>query len=106
MSVSRDGKRRAAASSLKRLQARFDLRAARLEEWRQREFFAERFHRLLGGKAGSVRGALAQDALRLAEKKAAKKETVHLAPVWKSAVIQPPPPRLGIFLALRARRPL
>jgi hypothetical protein len=41
-----------------RLQPGFDLRTASFEKWRQREFFAERFHRLVGGKTRSVGGDL------------------------------------------------
>jgi hypothetical protein len=41
--------------SLQRLQPRFDLRAARFQERREREFFAERFHRLVGVETGYAR---------------------------------------------------
>ena len=52
---------------LQRLQACLDLGALVLEEGRQRQAFAERLHRLVDGKARSVRGDLEQDAIRLAE---------------------------------------
>ena len=64
-----------------RLQPGLDLRAARLQKWRQRQFFAKRFHRLVGGKAGAVGGDLEQDAVRLAEIKTTKIKPVDLAGV-------------------------
>src|SRR4051812_27341370 len=67
--------------SPQRLQSRFDFGAARLQEWRQRQFFAERLHRLVGGEAGPAGGDLKQDAVRLAEIKAAKIKALDLAAV-------------------------
>ena len=64
-----------------RLQASFDLTAARLQKGRQRQFLAERFQRLVGGEAGSVGCDLEQDAVRLTEIKAAEIEPVDLAAV-------------------------
>ena len=50
-----------------RLQPGFDLRAARLQERWQRQFFPKGFHRLVGGKARSVGRNLEQDAVGLAK---------------------------------------
>src|SRR5712692_3180476 len=77
-----------------RLQPRFDLRAARFQERRQRQFFAERFHRLVGGETGAVGGDLEQYAVRLAEIQAAKIKPVDLAGVADAELVQPLRPRL------------
>src|SRR4051812_39766959 len=58
--------------SRQRFQSGLDLGAPRLEEWRQRQCFAERFHRFVGRKSRAVGGDLEQDAVRLAEIQAAK----------------------------------
>src|SRR5579863_9765926 len=71
-----------------RLQPRLDRGAARFEERRQREFFAELVHRLVGGKAGAVGGDLEQDAVGLAEIKAAEIEAVNLAAVGNAEFAQ------------------
>ena len=68
-----------------RLQPRLDRRAARLEERRQRQLLAERRHRLVGGKTRAVGGDLEQDAVGLAEIKAAEIEAVDLAGVGNAA---------------------
>src|ERR1700704_6684527 len=81
-----------ADSSPERLQPGFDCGAARFQKRRQPQFLAERFHRLVGGEAGPVGGDLEQDAVRLAEIKAAKIETVDLAAVLGAGFVQPPPP--------------
>src|ERR1700686_337174 len=44
--------------SPERLQPRLDLRSPRFQKRRQRQFFAERFHRLVGGEARTVGGDL------------------------------------------------
>ena len=68
-----------------RLQPGLDLRAARLQERRQRQFLAERLHRLVGRKARAVGGDLEQDAVGLAEIQAAEIEAVDLAGVGNAA---------------------
>src|SRR6266568_9028811 len=90
--------------SPQRLQPRFDLGAARLQEWGQREFLAELFHRLVGGKAGAVGGDLEQDAVRLAEIKAAEIKPVDLAGVADAQFVQPPRPGMVLRLVRRAER--
>src|SRR5260370_985800 len=72
-----------------RPQHRFNLRRARFEQRRQRQFFADRFHRLVGGKARPVGRDLEQDAVRLAEIQAAKIKPVDLARVADAEFIQP-----------------
>ena len=62
-----------------RLQPRLDLRASRFEKRRQRQFFAERFHRLVCGKAGTVGRNLEQDAVGLAKIETAEIKPVDLA---------------------------
>src|SRR6202158_524205 len=44
--------------SSERLQPRFDFGAARFQKRRQRQFFAERLHRLPGGGGGGARGGV------------------------------------------------
>src|SRR4051812_43285289 len=51
----------------KRLQVCLDLLAARFQKRRQRELFSQGVQGLIGGEAGSVRGDLEQDAVRLPE---------------------------------------
>src|SRR6266851_3650060 len=94
--------RRKANVSFKRLQSRFDLRAARLEERRQSEFLAELLHRLVAGKAGTVGGDLEQDAVRLAEIEAAEIEAVDLAAVGDAQLVEPRGPGMILRLVRRA----
>ena len=70
---------RARSASLERLQPRFDLGPSPFQEGWQREALAELFHRLVGGKARTVRGDLEQDAVRLAEVQAPELVAVDLA---------------------------
>ena len=86
-----------------RLQPGLDLGAARLEERRQCQFFAERRHRLVGGKAGTVGSDLEQDAIGLAEIQAAKIEPVDRAAVADAEFIQPRQPRLVLRMVGRAK---
>src|SRR6267143_4581255 len=87
-----------------RLQARFDLRAARFQKWRQRQFFAERFHRLVGGEARPIGGDLEQDAVGLTEIQAPKIEAVDLAAVADTKFVQPPRPGMILRLVRGAER--
>src|SRR5436190_16086780 len=90
--------------SLERLQPGFDLGAARLQERRQREFFAERCHRLVGGESGAVGGDLEQDAVRFAEIKTAKIKPVDLAGVADAKLAQPARPAMVLLLVRSAER--
>src|SRR4029077_19561319 len=67
--------------SIDRLQPRLNLCAARLEERRQRQFFAECRQRLVGRKAGAVGCDLEQDAVGLSEIETAEIEPVDLAAI-------------------------
>src|ERR1700737_4850237 len=71
-SLARKRERERSVSLSQRLQPGLDLRAARFQKRRQRQFFAKRFHRLVGREAGPVGGDLEQDAVRLAEIKTSK----------------------------------
>src|ERR1700722_13945045 len=77
-----------------RLQPGLDRCAARLQERRQRQFFAERFHRLVGGEARSVGRDLEQDAVGLAEIQAAKIKAVDRTGVADAEFVQPLLPRM------------
>src|SRR6266550_6588563 len=81
-----------------RLQPGFDLRAARLEKRRQRQFLAERFQGLVGGEAGPVGGDLEQDAVGLAEIQASEIEPVDLAAVADVELVEPLRPRMILRL--------
>src|SRR5476649_633658 len=87
-----------------RLQPRLDLRPPLLQKRRQRQFFAEGFHRLVGGKTGAVGGDLEQDAVRLAEIKAAKIKPVDLARVADVKFIEPLRPGLVLRVVGGAER--
>src|SRR5258708_7372639 len=75
---SRTHRRVACSNSPDRLQSRLDRGPPWLEKRRQREFLAERVHRLVAGKARAVGCDLEQDAVRLAEIEAAEIEPVDL----------------------------
>ena len=79
-------------------------RRAWLEERRQRQFFAERFHRLISGEARSVGGDLEQDAAGLAEIEAAEIEAVDLAAVGNAQFVEPLRPGVILGLVRRAER--
>src|ERR1700688_1240026 len=96
--------RRTPTMSPQRLQARLDLGAARLQKRRQRQFFAERFHRLVGSETRPVGGDLEQDAVRLAEIKASKIEPVDLAAVADTVFVQPTRPGMILLVVRRAKR--
>ena len=85
-------------NSCDRLQPRLDRGPSRFEERRQRQFFAQRFHRLVGRKARTVGGDLEQDAVGLAEIEAAEIEAVDLAAVGDAQFVQPLRP--GVILRL------
>ena len=89
---------------IERLQPRFDLRAARFQKWRQRQFFAERCQRLVGGEAGAVGGDLEQDAVGLAEIETSKIEPVDLAGVGNAEFVQPLRPGVILLVVRRAER--
>src|SRR5947209_7045607 len=55
---------------LQRFQPSFDLLPSRLEERRQGQVLSQRFDRLVGREAGTIRGDLKQNPIRLAEIKA------------------------------------
>src|SRR5205085_12314405 len=65
-----------------RLQPGLDGGAARFQKRRQRQLFAERLHRLVGGEAGAVGGDLEQDAVGVTEIQAAEIEPVDRAAAW------------------------
>src|SRR4051812_26270630 len=65
-------RQRAGATTLQRLEPRLDLLAAVFEEWREREGFAQMFHRFVRREAGAVGGDLEQDAVGLAGVEAAE----------------------------------
>src|SRR6266702_3089469 len=88
--------------SPQRLQPRLDLSAARLQERRQRQLLAERLDRLVGGKARTVGRDFEQDAVRLAEIKAAEIEAVDLARVRNTCFAQAPRPGMILRLVRRA----
>ena len=90
--------------SADRLQSRFDLRPPRFQERRQRQFFAQRFHRLVGGETGPVGGDLEQDAVGLAEIQAAEIKPVDLARVADAEFIQPLCPCMILRLVRGAER--
>ena len=75
-----------------------------LQKRRQRQLFAERFHRLVGGKARAVGGDLEQDAVRLAEIEAAEIEAVDLAGVADAEFVQPLRPCMILRLVRGAKR--
>src|ERR1035437_4538956 len=87
-----------------RLQPGFDLRLPRLQERRQRQLLAELIHRLVRRKTWSVGGDLEQDAVRLAEIKAAKIEPVDLAGVADAEFVQPPRPGFVLHVVGRPKR--
>src|ERR1700674_2424205 len=103
---SREGRRIPRRLSPDRLQSRFDGRAARLQERRQREFFAERFHRLVGGKAGPVGRDLEQDAVGLAKIQALEIKPVDLTAVGNTEVAQASGPGVLLCLIGGAKRPM
>src|ERR1700710_3085761 len=85
-----------------RLQPGFDFGAARLEERRQRELFAKRLHRFVGGETRAVGGDLEQDAVRLAKIQAAEIEPVDGAAVADAEFVEPLQPSVVLRVIRRA----